>query len=191
MRLCRKCHQEKPTDEFEITNTEHGWRRKECRACVKLRVQRRYVDSKRNILEWQKGEGREKHNTNCLSSYYRSQHEAIMAYGGYKCNCCGETNPLFLSIDHVNNDGTEHRQSFQSHGTGLYRWLKHHGYPEGFQILCMNCNFGKRRNHGVCPHKGFSENVNFLRFKEQRLSRQGVGSSEPKHLMTRTVSDIV
>jgi hypothetical protein len=24
---------------------------------------------------------------------------------GNKCACCGETNPVFLSLDHINNDG--------------------------------------------------------------------------------------
>jgi hypothetical protein len=30
--------------------------------------------------------------------------------------------------------------------------LRRNNYPEGFQILCMNCQFGKRMNNGVCPH---------------------------------------
>jgi hypothetical protein len=34
--------------------------------------------------------------------------EAVYAaYGGYKCNCCGESEPMFLSIDHIDNDGAE------------------------------------------------------------------------------------
>jgi hypothetical protein len=27
------------------------------------------------------------------------------------------------------------------------------GFPPGYQVLCMNCNHGKRMNNGVCPHK--------------------------------------
>jgi hypothetical protein len=26
------------------------------------------------------------------------------------------------------------------------------GFPAGFQVLCFNCNQGRRLNHGVCPH---------------------------------------
>ena len=33
------------------------------------------------------------------------------AYGGYKCACCGETEPMFLSIDHIDNNGAEERRS--------------------------------------------------------------------------------
>lgn len=76
---------------------------------------------------------------------------AYAAYGGYRCNCCGETEEAFLSVDHVNNDGAEHRISVSNRS--IYKWLEKNNYPEGFQILCMNCNFGKARNGGICPHK--------------------------------------
>ncbi len=78
--------------------------------------------------------------------------EVFNAYGGYVCNCCGETEPLFLEIDHVHNNGYEMRKV---HGTGahMYSWLKRNGYPDDFQILCSSCNKGKHRNGGTCPHK--------------------------------------
>jgi hypothetical protein len=80
----------------------------------------------------------------CKDATYR-------AYGGYKCVCCGETHPAFLSIDHVNNDGGKHRRSV-GRGANIYTWLRDNGYPEGFQVLCHNCNHGKHLNGGVCPH---------------------------------------
>lgn len=76
---------------------------------------------------------------------------AYAAYDGYRCKCCGETTEAFLSIDHINNDGNEHRKTMDRRK--IYKWLKQQGYPEGFQVLCMNCNFGKARNGGVCPHQ--------------------------------------
>jgi hypothetical protein len=27
------------------------------------------------------------------------------------------------------------------------------GFPDGFQTLCFNCNVGKYKNGGVCPHQ--------------------------------------
>ena len=78
---------------------------------------------------------------------------AIMAYGGYVCKCCGETEPMFLTLDHVNNDGADHRRELgQQGGPAFYKWPRDHQYPIGFQVLCMNCNFGKQRNGGCCPH---------------------------------------
>ena len=91
--------------------------------------------------------------------WQKLRHEVIMAYGGYKCSCCGETEPRFLSVDHVFNDGAKHRRELGYKGNGkggssrTLKWLKDHGFPSGFQVLCMNCNFGKARNGGVCPHK--------------------------------------
>lgn len=76
---------------------------------------------------------------------------AYVAYGGYRCACCGEEERAFLSIDHVGNDGNVHRKAI-GRGTSIYLWLKKNGFPPGFQVLCMNCNFGKRMNGGVCPH---------------------------------------
>ena len=77
--------------------------------------------------------------------------ETIMAYGG-KCECCGEREPMLLTLDHVDRDGQEHRQSFG--GTyGVYRDLKARHWPWGkHRVLCMNCNWGSRLT-GVCPHR--------------------------------------
>jgi hypothetical protein len=76
---------------------------------------------------------------------------AYRAYGGYRCACCGEPHQAFLGIDHVNNDGGKHRRSI-GRGSNIYVWLRDNKYPEGFQVLCHNCNHGKHLNGGVCPH---------------------------------------
>src|SRR5579859_5436767 len=76
------------------------------------------------------------------------------AYGGYICACCGETDKGFLSIDHINNDGAAHRKMIGNRGgIGVYYWLYNNNFPPGFQILCYNCNLGRARNNGICPHK--------------------------------------
>jgi len=83
--------------------------------------------------------------------------DVFRAYGG-KCACpaCGEDNLLFLTIDHVNGGGNKHRKEvLGSHlkaGVHTYVWLRQQGYPKGFQILCFQCNMGRNRNGGICPH---------------------------------------
>ncbi len=76
--------------------------------------------------------------------------------GNPKCVCCGEVDIRFLTIDHINGGGNEHRRSL-SHkgfsGVNFYAWLKRNKYPKGFQVLCYNCNCGKVRNNNICPHK--------------------------------------
>lgn len=76
----------------------------------------------------------------------------VLAAYGNQCSCCGERAPLFLTIDHKNNDGAAHRAQLKP-GTSIYRWLEKNGYPQDrFQILCWNCNMGRSRNGGICPH---------------------------------------
>lgn len=78
----------------------------------------------------------------------------LYEYYGNKCACCGETEMKFLSIDHVNGGGNKHRKNFCGGSSiGLMIEIKRRGYPPEFQLLCMNCNSGKYRNGGVCPHK--------------------------------------
>lgn len=71
-------------------------------------------------------------------------------YGGPICKCCGETNIEFLEMDHIENNGNEHRKKDKK-SCNLYSWLKSNNYPKGFQVLCCNCNWGKRFL-GICPH---------------------------------------
>lgn len=75
----------------------------------------------------------------------------IEAYGG-KCACCGETVIPFLTIDHIANNGAEHRREIGG-SSSIYWWLVNQGFPEGFQVLCWNCNAAKHLV-GVCPHQG-------------------------------------
>ncbi len=87
--------------------------------------------------------------------YRRKTKLDIISHYGGKCFCCGETRWEFLSIDHVKGNGNKHRReelgSFNKAGFVMYRWLIKNKYPDGFQILCMNCNTAKGF-YGYCPH---------------------------------------
>jgi hypothetical protein len=76
--------------------------------------------------------------------------ESVLEHYGNKCACCGETEKMFLEIDHVYSDGSAHRKLVN--GATMANWLIRNGFPLGFQILCSNCNHGKQRCGGVCPH---------------------------------------
>lgn len=88
-----------------------------------------------------------------FNSYYRkARDDAFAAYGGYKCVCCGETEAVFLCLDHIDDDGAKHRRGEQGMGYQLYQWLRKNNYPKGFQVLCWNCN-SARHILGTCPHQ--------------------------------------
>lgn len=78
--------------------------------------------------------------------------QAVLDYYGRACVCCGESEETFLCVDHINNDGSQHRKEIGV-GSKLMEWLVRQGFPEGFQMLCWNCNAGKYLNGGICPHK--------------------------------------
>jgi hypothetical protein len=82
--------------------------------------------------------------------------QALAQYGG-SCACCGETVPDFLCIDHIDGNGSQHRKLVaESHGRGsvqMMAWLKRNGWPDGYRVLCWNCNWGIYVNQGVCPHE--------------------------------------
>lgn len=95
---------------------------------------------------------KESDKTKRLSAIIKN--DVFVAYGGWRCACCGETERSFLTIDHMQNNGSKLRRlGIHGHSTDFYRWLKKCGFPSGFQVLCMNCQFGKRMNKGVCPHQ--------------------------------------
>lgn len=70
-------------------------------------------------------------------------------YGNGKCACvkCGQTDIDSLSLDHINNDA--HHRSSKHHvgGNNLYKKLMNKNYPDGYQTLCMSCNFSKSIKH--------------------------------------------
>ena len=82
------------------------------------------------------------------------KNEVFEAYGGWRCVCCGEEERAFLTMDHMENNGSKmRREGIHGHSYQFYRWLKKNGFPSGFQVLCSNCNVGKHKNGGVCPHQ--------------------------------------
>lgn len=91
-----------------------------------------------------------------MKRWHRDTKDRVFeAYGGYRCKCCGETEKVFLVIDHINGGGNKERNKIGKNGTrggaGQYWELVKRNFPSGYQVLCHNCNFAKIR--GLCPHQ--------------------------------------
>lgn len=85
----------------------------------------------------------EKKRTICIWHYSK---------GTYECACCGlKDDKIFYDIDHIKNNGNKHRKIIGR--SNLHGWLVKNNLPEGYQVLCSNCNQGKNRNKGICPHQ--------------------------------------
>jgi len=179
-KYCIKCGQEKPLKDFIHDKSRPDGFHPYCKSCRKEWYYKdghgrklayaRYLQNPERAREQQRHfrkENPEKikayhkqyyetYHTNCLARSANTRQkiteEAFNAYGGFICNCCGETIPKFLTIDHINGVTKEERKR-QRTGWLFYRWLKLQGYPPGYQVLCYNCNLGRARNQGICPHK--------------------------------------
>lgn len=97
---------------------------------------------------------RTKHAPKAVIMMRRYQAEArkqALEHYGNKCACCEEATYEFLTIDHINNDGAQHRRTDKG-AKQIYLWLRKNNYPDTFQILCYNCNCVKT-NYKGCPHQ--------------------------------------
>lgn len=125
---------------------------------------KRYINSRCKKCSSLVSQKWQKDNREVLKQKWIKKRESLLdqirkGYGE-KCSCCGETNPKFLTIDHVNNDGYKFRPrnargnyaSSEFSGHYYVRIIKE-GFPKNLQLLCWNCNCGKARNKGICPHK--------------------------------------
>lgn len=100
-------------------------------------------------LHWNKANPERVKKTN-RAWYAKIKANTIAHYGGM-CVCCGEDNPMFLTMDHVKNDGAAHRKG-DGRGKSLWWWAFKHGYPDSLQLMCYNCNCAKG-HLGYCPHE--------------------------------------
>lgn len=122
---------------------------------IKDRERLRYHALTQEQIEHRRAVQRKHHAKNAERERVRYavlRKEIVAAYGG-RCACCGEAEIQFLELDHAQNDGASHRKTLGRGARPIYRWLKARDFPKkGFQLLCANCNQGKNRNGGVCPH---------------------------------------
>ena len=72
------------------------------------------------------------------------------------CRCCKMSDYLdFLAIDHIQGRKELPENEQELSGSALCRFLKRNKYPEGYQVLCTNCNTAKAypKNNNKCPHE--------------------------------------
>lgn len=123
---------------------------------IKARARKRYQDNssviKKRRMELSTPEKKAINASRERKRYHEYRKIVVDAYG-CECACCGEKESLFLELDHVNNDGWKHREEIGNSARTLVYWAIRNNFPDSIQILCSNCNQGKKRNHGICPHK--------------------------------------
>jgi hypothetical protein len=109
-------------------------------------------EHKEQIRLWRKKH--RKHLNELNRDYTVRLRTKVYTHYGNKCRCCGENEFWFLSIDHVKGNGAAHWRALKIKTMAqFYSWIIKHRYPKSLQLLCFNCNCGRYRNGGICPHK--------------------------------------
>lgn len=132
-RICSMCKQ---PNVFTPSEEKRKWRGGYCAPC-KTKYNR----------EW-RSKNPEKHRE-ARRRWYQAKRAAVIEHYGGRCVCCGESEPAFLALDHINGDGNKDRNE---HGTRSWYLVARRGYPVTFQLLCHNCNMAKSWLK-VCPHQ--------------------------------------
>lgn len=97
-----------------------------------------------------KRRGHNSQNAKSSRAWRTKLRDKVLNHYGTECKCCGENTNEFLTIDHINGNGRQHREKIGR--SAFYRWLEKNGFPEGYQTLCFNCN-AARYLFGECPHQ--------------------------------------
>ena len=110
----------------------------------RLEIQANYRNKNSNYIKSRNKEYRLRYRELAIEYY---------SNGRKICACCNEKVQQFLTIDHIDGGGNKHRKLIGiAGGHNFYYWLKRNNYPEGYQVLCMNCNHAKGI-FGICPHQ--------------------------------------
>ena len=167
-RRCSKCKQTKNAERdfyrLKAKRKPHSW----CKECYRKASNDKYRTDpvkRQSHLDYRvkyHAKNRSKIIAQDRNQRLRRKAEVLTHYGNgvLACVCCGIDTLDFLTLDHVDANGADHRKDLKGeHGgkaTGwfIYRWLMDNNYPEGYQTLCYNCNVGKHRTKlNKCPHQ--------------------------------------
>lgn len=127
---------------------------------IRRNARRRYKKNRHVVLKSRKDAYWNGQRERVLDTQRRNNREkrmeVLLHYGGNppKCACCGESAFEFLVLDHISGGGNQHRKSlFGRAGAGsrMIRWIIKEEFPEGFRVLCHNCNMALAM-YGRCPH---------------------------------------
>lgn len=121
------------------------------REFMKTEAGKRYKEKRKEYMREYRKKNGDKVRARQRGYYVKARLEALEHYGGKppKCKECGELRTPCLSLDHIDNNGAEHRRNmtkeygYKLGGNQILMWLKKNNYPSGFQVLCYNCNIIK------------------------------------------------
>lgn len=136
MEYCIECKEQLTDDNWYKSSQKDNWQL--CKFCYQARYRKKHNPEKHKIK---------------TKTYDIQLKQDVVDHYGEKCQCCGETNLLFLTIDHIQNDGALQRKTVVQGGIKFYAFLRKNNYPDKdkYRVLCFNCNCAIGA-YGFCPH---------------------------------------
>jgi hypothetical protein len=166
-KVCNVCNIEKKLSDFYFmkNRNKHMNYCSDC-CCEKTRKHRQTKEYKEYHKEYQKTEkykdqcrkyrstdqAKQNHREKEKERRKKTKLEIIKHYskGEMCCELCKFNDDRALSVDHINGGGNKHRKSLSfTAGHQFYTWLIKNNYPEGYRILCMNCQFIRKSEQNV------------------------------------------
>ncbi len=158
MRTCKVCNIEKELDAFPSNQKVPGgkvYRRYTCTPCwsdARRGYLKQWAEDNKEYLRAYEKKRHGPERRHAQKKHYYKLKKIVFEHYGAVCDCCGENEVRFLTIDHINNDGAEHRKEVAA-GAVFFKWIIINNFPNTVRILCFNCNSGRYHNGGVCPHE--------------------------------------
>lgn len=141
---CIRCLETKAPSEFRADRRRFDGLCPYCSECSRELDHAQYHKNKQDNAWVEKSYGFGKKRRDNL----RAQIISYYSNGANECACCGDRHVEFLAIDHINGGGRKHRDEVKN----IYSWLRRTGFPDGFRVLCHNCNMALGL-YGYCPHE--------------------------------------
>jgi len=131
-KTCKVCKLSKDVEEFSKDRRAKDGHRAECKLCWSATMKEYYATHPDARLA----------RSEYCKKWREDIKDKVLAHYGARCACCGETERVFLTLDHVNNDGADHRRSMgvgRVGGDKTWRWLVATNFAESerLQILCQ------------------------------------------------------
>lgn len=121
------------------------------REAIKVR-ERCYREANREKLRAYRAspDAREAHRVRRAQYHEKTRYTVFRHYAMSEkpsCLSCGIADMDVLTIDHIFGGGRKHRIEIRAYNsaTAFYRWLVRNSFPDGFQVLCQNCNTKKHK----------------------------------------------
>ena len=160
VKVCKTCKKEKAVCDFTWTYNKkrhYGMYLAHCKECLRNKNKEELLD--KNSEKYKSYINRRNNyklsgkRSEITKRHHSKKRTALLSIYGGRCECCGEDNPKFLTLEHKNGDGGLERRTVNKISI-LNNAIKKPNYDK-YTILCYNCNCSKSQNK-VCCHAEFS-----------------------------------